>query len=309
MTETARPAPRFGEENAGYGSDVGRIRIGISGWSYDEWRGDFYPEGLARSRQLAHAASVFDTIEVNGTFYSLTSPGTVRSWYEAAPAVFTYALKGSRYITHTKRLKDPAPALANFFASGVLELDDKLGPFLWQLPPTLRYERDRVERFLGLLPRHTDDARRLAAHHDERVEDPSYGPDTAHRIRHVLEIRHDSFLSDEAIGLAADAGVALAFSHAADWPYLEDVTAGFVYLRLHGPGEPYASPYGAALDSWADRIVRWQGGSEPADAVRYGQRTPPSRKERDVYVYFDNDVGGHAPRDAQRLGSIVEARS
>lgn len=285
---------------------MGRIRIGVSGWSYDEWRGDFYPEGLPRDDELAYAAATFDTIEINGTFYSLAAPSSFRRWRDAAPADFSYSVKGSRYITHTKKLKDAHGGVANFLASGVLELGGMLGPILWQLPATLRFDRDRIEGFLEMLPRDTEAARRLAGRHDDRVDDVSYGPDENHRVRHVLEVRHESHLSEDLVRIARRYGTALAFSHAPDWPYLEEPTAGFVYLRLHGPSETYASPYGGALDSWAERVRAWHGASEPSDAARITDRTPPRRKERDVYVYFDNDVGGHAHREARRLAELVD---
>lgn len=283
---------------------MGRIRIGISGWSYAEWRGDFYPAGLPQRDELAHATSVFDTIEINGTFYSLSKPSAFRRWHDTAPADFSFAVKGSRYITHIKKLGDAETALANFVASGVLELAGKLGPLLWQLPATLHFDPARIETFLAMLPRDFEQARRLAGRHDDRVETASYGPEENHRIRHVLEVRHRSYLCDDLVRIVRRHGVALAFSHAPrDWPYLEEVTAGFVYVRLHGPAETYTSAYGDDLGSWAERVVAWKDASEPADAVRVTERPPPRRKERDVYVYFDNDVGGHAHREARALAA------
>jgi uncharacterized protein YecE (DUF72 family) len=285
---------------------VGRVRIGLSGWDYDGWQGDFYPDGLPRARRLAHVAGRFPTVEVNGTFYALSTPRAFRGRYDAVPAGFTFAIKGSRFITHNKKLAGVEQALANFFASGVLELDDKLGPILWQLPESLRFDADRVDRFLGLLPHGTRVAAGLARRHDNRVREPGYGPGAAHRIRHVLEVRHPSFLCDEMATIARRHGTALACSHSAVWPYVEEITAGFVYLRLHGPGELYASAYGdGALGRWAERIACWQHGDEPGDARRITHRVPPRRAGRDVYVYFDNDAGGHAPRDAARLQRLV----
>lgn len=285
---------------------MGTIRVGLSGWNYDEWRGDFYPRDLPKTRHLEYAAGQVDTIEVNGTFYGLVRPATFRSWRAAVPAGFVFAVKGSRFITHNKKLKDANGALANFFASGVLELDDTLGPLLWQLPANLHFDAERVDTFLAQLPHDTDAARELARQHDDRVPDVAYGPGTRHRLRHVLEVRHESWLCDDLVRIARRHGVALAFSHAAAWPYTEEVTAGFVYVRLHGPGEVYASAYGdTALGRWADRLQRWRAADEPADAARIGDRTPPRRKGRDVYVYLDNDAGGHAPREAVRLREML----
>lgn len=285
---------------------MGRIRIGLSGWSYEEWRADFYPEGLAHSKELAYAAARFDSLEINSTFYGLTTPRACRSWYEAAPARFEYAVKASRYITHNKKLVDCESAVANFLASGILELDDKLGPILWQLPPTLRFDRDAVERFLQLLPTDTEAAAALAHHHDDRVKSTSFGSGARHRIRHVLELRHQSFFVPEMVTLAHRHGVALAFSHAADFPYAEQVTAGFVYVRLHGPGEIYASRYDDdRMHRWADRARTWHEGHEPSDAIHISDRQPPGRRERDVYIYFDNDVHCYAPRQAQELRRLI----
>ncbi|MDX1691491.1 MAG: DUF72 domain-containing protein [Acidimicrobiia bacterium] len=284
---------------------MGTVRVGLSGWSYDEWDGGFYPDDLPDGERLAFVAQRFATVEVNGTFYSLTTPDAVRGWRDAAPSSFRFAVKGSRYITHMRRLDGVEGALANFFAAGVLDLGAMLGPVLWQLPDTLEFEGGLLDRFLDLLPADTEAARRLARDHDDRVESPSFGPDENHRVRHVLEVRHDSWFCEEAVRILRDHGVALAFSHATDWPYVEEVTAGFVYLRLHGPDEPYASAYGEAVENWADRIRRWHQAEEPDDAVRITDRAPPRRRERDVYVYFDNDVGGHAPRDARRLREVL----
>lgn len=285
---------------------MGRIRIGLSGWSYGEWRGDFYPEGLAKSRELAYAASQFDTLEVNGTFYGLTTPSACRGWYEAAPASFRYAIKASRYITHNKKLVNSETAVANFLASGILELGEKLGPILWQLPPTLHFHAKKVDRFLQLLPKDTEAAADLARRHDDRVQSTSFVPGTNHRLRHVLEIRHESFLVPEMVTLAHRHGVALAFSHASEFPYTEQVTAGFVYVRLHGPGQTYASAYDdSQMRRWADRARTWSQGGEPPDAIHISNRRPPIRKERDVYIYFDNDVHGHAPRQARRLRELI----
>lgn len=281
---------------------MGKIRIGVSGWSYKEWRGGFYPDDLPNDEELEFSARVFDTIEINGTFYSLADPASCRRWRDAAPTGFQYAVKGSRYITHNKRLKDSRSALANFFASGVLDLDDRLGPILWQLPQNFKFSADRLEAFLQMLPRDTESAVNLARSHDDRVEDVSYGPKKRHRLRHALEIRHESFLQPETARMAQRHGVALCLSHSSEWPYIEEITAGFVYLRLHGPRKLYASQYSESdLSRWADRIQAWHAGEEPDDAERISDLRPPSRKERDVYVFFDNTAHGYAPEDARHL--------
>lgn len=285
---------------------MGKVRIGVSGWSYSEWRGEFYPEDLPKDEELSYAAEEFDTIEVNGTFYALTDPHTCRRWREAAPANFRYAVKGSRFITHSRRLRGAEAALANFFASGVLELGEKLGPILWQLPPDLEFDADLIDRFLEVLPYETSAAVALAGEHDDRVEEVSYGDGENHRLRHVLEFRHESFLQAETVRIARRHGTALCSSHSTEWPYTEEITAGFVYLRMHGPEELYASPYkDGALERWAERINAWHRGDEPHNASRITDLESPPRKERDVYVYFDNTARAHAPRDARRLREIM----
>lgn len=287
---------------------MAKVRIGVSGWNYDEWKGDFYPEGLPENVRLGHAASVFDTIEVNGTFYGLADPGTCRAWREAVPDHVELAIKGSRYITHMKRMGEPETPLANFFASGILEIGPNLGPVLWQLPARHRFDAERLDRFLALLPKDTIEAAELARGHDNRVEDAAYGNGSRHRMRHVLEVRHQSFLNEEAVEILRSHGVALCFSHSAEWPYIEEITAGFVYLRLHGPRLLYASEYSEGeLRVWAQRIEAWRGGGEPGDAARITEQEPPERRERDVYVYFDNTAHGYAPADAIRLTRLLDA--
>jgi uncharacterized protein YecE (DUF72 family) len=287
---------------------MGKIRIGLSGWSYDEWSGDFYPADLPADDRLRYLADRFDTVEVNGTFYSLTTPDAVRSWRDQTSRRFVFSVKGSRYITHNKRLHDPGQAMANFFASGILDLGRRLGPILWQLPPNLRYDRDDLEQFLDLLPHQTEAAVSLARRHDDRVDKASYGDGNNHRVRHVLEFRHPSFLVPEAMSITRRHGCAVACSHATDWPLAADVTAGFVYVRLHGPGEVYASRYeDEDLQRWAERVETWHRGNEVGDLATFSQSRPPERKERDVYVYFDNTAAGHAPQDALRFQEMLEA--
>lgn len=262
----------------------GKIRIGLSGWSYRHWRGDFYPDDLPQRDELGYAAARFETLEINRTFYSLVEPNTMRGWYEGVPRDFKFAVKGSRFITHNKKLGDIKQPMATFVASGLDELRQKLGPILWQLGPNLRFDPARVETFFSHLPHQL--GRR--------------------RLRHVVEPRHDSFFVPEMARLARRHNVAIAFSHSSAWPYTEELTTGFVYLRLHGPGALYSSAYSRReLVRWARRIETWARGSEPDDARRLTDLRPPLRKSRDVYVYFDNDSGGHAPRQADELISLL----
>lgn len=280
------------------------IRVGISGWSYAGWRGVFYPEGLARRRELEYASRKVDSIEINGSFYSLQRPTSYRRWYEETPPGFVFAVKGSRYITHMKKLKGVERPLANFFASGVLRLGEKLGPILWQFPSNLRFDPARFEAFLSLLPKTTDEAATLARRHDARLKGRAWThADVKLPVRHAFEVRHESFLVPAFAALLRRHGAALVFADTARvWPYTEEVTADFIYARLHGAEHLYASGYtDAQLDWWAERIRVWHRGGEPRDARRISDEKPPGEGGRDVYVYFDNDARARAPFDAMRL--------
>jgi uncharacterized protein YecE (DUF72 family) len=284
-----------------------RALIGISGWRYAPWRGQFYPAGLAEKDELAYAAAHFPTIELNGSFYSLQRPEYYERWFEQVPAGFVFAVKGSRYITHMLRLRGVATALANFFASGVLKLEHKLGPLLWQLPPTFKYDEARLTEFFALLPRTTKEAVKLGRRHDKRVAGRSYLQARDDReIRHALEVRHSSFVTPDFIELLRKQRVALVVADTAGrWPFLEDVTSDFVYVRLHGDVKLYESGYtDEALDRWATRVRAWRDG-EAAPQAKLTAR-PPRRARRDVYVYFDNDAKVHAPYDAMSLAAKVE---
>jgi uncharacterized protein YecE (DUF72 family) len=276
----------------------GSVYIGTSGYDYPHWRGRFYPRDLPRREWLRYASRAFNSIELNGTFYSLKTPDTFRRWARDTPADgFALAVKGSRYLTHNLKLTRPRPALANLFASGVLALGPKSGPFLWQLPPGYAFRPDRVEAFLKALPGDTSAAERLARRHDRRVKGRAllHAAEPA-RYRHAFEVRHPSFLDPAFYELlrAHDAAFVIADS-AGKFVRADVVTASFVYVRLHGSGALYAGGYPAAeLDEWAARIAEWASPSRPP--------------ARDVYVYFDNDALGHAPHDAVALTEKVRAR-
>jgi uncharacterized protein YecE (DUF72 family) len=287
-------------------SASGAVRIGISGWRYEPWRGIFYPPGLAQRSELAFAARMLATIEINGSFYSLQRPESYAEWYDETPPGFVFALKGSRYITHMLKLRNVAAPLANFFASGVLRLRDKLGPILWQFPPQLGFDADRFAAFFALLPRDSGAALALARSHDERLAGRAWLEiDRVRPLRHAVEIRHPSFMDARFVALLRRHGIALVVADTAGrWPLLEDLTADFVYLRLHGDKELYASGYDdAALDRWAARIAAWRDGEQVGDARLASPRPGRSRARRDVYCYFDNDVKVHAPYDAAHLAA------
>jgi uncharacterized protein YecE (DUF72 family) len=286
-----------------------RLRVGISGWRYGPWRGKFYPEDLPQKRELEYASRQINSIEINGSFYSLQRPESYHAWYEATPEDFLFSVKGSRFLTHLRRLKDPQIPLANFLASGILRLRDKLGPILWQLPPNFAYDRARLEAFFRILPRTTTAAAALARKHDSRLKGRAWTKGGETRpLRHALEVRHPSFEDQDFVSLLREHDVALVVADTAGkWPFLEDTTSDFVYVRLHGDVELYVSGYSAsALETWARKIRAWAAGRTPAGARLIGSRPSPRRQGRDVFVYFDNDAKVHAPFDAislaRRLG-------
>lgn len=280
------------------------IRIGISGWRYEPWRGVFYPEALPHRRELEFASRAFPTIELNGSFYSLQRPASYQTWYDETPDDFVFAIKGGRYITHMLRLQNCERALANFFASGIFNLREKTGPFLWQFPPQLRYDEERFENFFRMLPHDLVEALTLARRRDTRMTGRCrLGIDRNRRLRHAVEIRHESFADERFVAQLRRHGIALVFADTArKWPYYEDVTADFIYIRLHGDAELYVSGYtDPALEGWAARIRAWSQGAEPDDARRISGRRARPRKSRDVYCFFDNDVKVRAPIDAHHL--------
>lgn len=283
------------------------LRIGISGWTYPPWRGTFYPRDLVQREELAYASRQVSSIEINGTFYSLQRASSYGVWAAETPRDFIFAVKGPRYLTHILRLKEPAQALANFFASGPLRLGAKLGPFLWQLPPSFRYDHARLDAFFRLLPRNTLQAAALARRHDRKVRDTWLEPGPRRPLRHALEVRHPSFCTPEFIRLLRQHRIALVVADTAGkWPFLEDVTADFVYIRLHGDAELYVSGYTPdALERWARKIRAWRRGAHPADATLVGSPAPRRAAGRPVFVYFDNDAKVHAPYDAMTLAHLL----
>jgi uncharacterized protein YecE (DUF72 family) len=269
-----------------------RIRIGLSGWTYPHWRSVFYPRGLAQRRELEFASRTFDTLEINGSFYSLQRPSSYLAWRHATPDDFVFAVKGSRYITHMKKLAGVDVALANFLASGVLALGPRLGPLLWQLPPMLPYHPGRMADFFARLPVSTAEAARLAAGCDDRIrqrlgQDPVISVSADVQLRHAVEVRHDSFATSDFAALCREHGVALVVADTAGrFTWVDEVTSDLVYVRLHGDQELYASGYSdEGIDWWAGRVSGWA--ADPA--------------VREVHVYFDNDGQAHAPYDARRL--------
>jgi uncharacterized protein YecE (DUF72 family) len=287
---------------------MAKARIGISGWRYPPWRGTFYPEDLVQREELHFASRQVRSIEINGSFYALQTPASYAHWYGQTPRGFVFSVKAPRFITHIKRLRDIEAPLANFFASGLFELREKLGPVLWQFPPSMKFDPELFEAFLARLPHDTDKAAALARKHDHYLRGPaSVRPDRKRQLRHAVEIRHASFEDPAFVALLRKYKVALVVADTAGkWPYLEDVTADFMYLRLHGDEELYASGYTeSALQDWARRINAWMRGTQPRGARHVSDVGPRKRASRDVYCYFDNDMKVKAPRDAARLVELL----
>jgi len=287
----------------------GQIRIGISGWRYKGWRGTFYPENLKQKRELEFAAQHFSTIELNGSFYSLQRPQSFKQWHDETPDDFVFAVKGSRYLTHMLKLTNAEKPLANFFAQGVLRLGSKLGPILWQFPPQFAFNPEKLQSFFDLLPRTHSEAAVLARGHDQRLKGRSWLEIEADLpIRYAIEIRHASCECSDFITLLRRNRIALVVADTVDWPLLMDVTADFVYCRLHGSEELYASGYEAeAIDIWAKRVTAWAKGEEVVDGKKAHPRPAPRRTKRDVNVYFDNDAKVRAPVDAQALRKRIDS--
>jgi uncharacterized protein YecE (DUF72 family) len=278
------------------------IEIGISGWTYAGWRGTFYPPKLPHHKELEFASRILPTIEINGTFYALQRPTSYENWYEKTPDDFIFSVKANRYISHVKKLNGPEVPMANFFASGVLNLREKLGPFLWQFPPSLGFHPDKWKAFLDLLPRDFNEASKLARKTELPKERTSFRVDQNRKLRHAVEVRHLSFLNPWFVDLLREYNVAVVFADTAGkWPYLEDVTSDFIYIRLHGEEQLYVSGYDdPSLNFWSERIEAWKNGRMPEDALTISEKLPPVKK-RDIFVYFDNDAKVRAPVDAQSL--------
>jgi uncharacterized protein YecE (DUF72 family) len=277
------------------------VRIGISGWTYPPWRGGFYPERLRQQDELNYASRQVNSIEINGTFYSLQTPKSFARWADETPDDFVFAVKAPRFITHIKRLREIEAPLANFFASGVLRLGVKLGPILWQFPPSFHYDKALLENFFALLPHDTDAAAALAGRHDDHLRGRGWlQAEHRGRLRHAIEIRHNSFVQPEFAALLRRYGIALVCADTVEWPRLMDVTSDFVYCRLHGSEELYRSGYDdAALDLWAARVRAWRDGRMPPESVYADDAR--AADPCDVFVYFDNTDKRRAPRDAQTL--------
>lgn len=270
-----------------------KIHVGVSGWSYRSWHGDYYPPAVRQRDELAYLASRLSTAEINASFYRLQRPATYERWHETVGDGFQFAVKGGRYLTHLRRLREPREALANFFASGVLALRERLGPVLWQLPADFDLSSPALRAFLELLPRTQAEADRLARDHGPILAAADrhwFGDGTRvdRPLRHALEVRSAHGL-DQLLPLLAEHDIALVVSDGAgNWPMFTTTTASFGYVRLHGPEVLYHGGYGEELlAEWAESIASWG---------------------RETWVYFDNDADGRAPHDAERLAALLRRR-
>jgi len=270
------------------------VRIGISGWVYPPWRGSFYPKGVKQKEELRYAAQQVPIIEINGSFYSLQKPASYAKWHDETPEDFIFSVKGPKYVTHERRLKEVETPIANFMASGLLNLREKLGPILWQLPPHLKYDAERIANFLKLLPHDTQQAAAVGRHHSDWMKErgTQLEIDEKRPLRHAIEVRNETFKDASFLDQLREHNVALVVAESAkEWPEFLETTADFVYMRLHGDGDPDEGGYGdGALSRWAKRIRAWLG------------------EGRDVYGFFDGeDIKLRAPADAQTLMKKVSA--
>ncbi|SAL78976.1 hypothetical protein AWB71_05802 [Caballeronia peredens] len=258
-----------------------RIRVGVGGWTFEPWRGTFYPEGLAQKRELEYASRALTSIEVNGTFYGAQKPATFIKWRDETPDDFVLSLKAPRYATNRRVLADAGDTIERFFTSGVLELRDKLGPINWQFAPTKKFDPEDFERFLELLPAKVD----------------------GRAIRHALEVRHESFCDPKFVALARKYGVAVVIAGDSKYPQIADVTAPFVYARIMGTTDKQAKGYPkAALDRWVERAKKWAEGGSPDDLQTFGRAAPKART-RDVFLYV---ISGHKVVNPAAAVALIE---
>jgi uncharacterized protein YecE (DUF72 family) len=258
----------------------GKIHIGIGGWTFAPWRGVFYPKGLTQAKELGYAASHLTSIEINGTFYGTQKPETFRKWANEVPDGFVFSVKGSRFVTNRRVLAEAGESITRFLESGVTEMGQRLGPLLWQFPPTKKFDPADFAGFLEHLP-HTFDG---------------------HRLRHVVEVRHDSFLTPAFVALLRQHRVAVVYSEHATYPAIADVTADFVYARLQKGSDDIATAYPApALDKWAQRIQTWASGGAPNDLPLIDPDHTPQPTPRDVFAYVIHEGKIRAPAAAMAL--------
>jgi uncharacterized protein YecE (DUF72 family) len=257
------------------------IRIGIGGWTYEPWRGVFYPDKLAQKRELEYASSKLTSIEINGTYYGSQKPESFAKWHDETPDDFVFALKGTRFTTNRRVLSEAGESIERFFKSGVMELKKKLGPINWQFMPTKKFDPADFEGFLKLLPKRID------------------GRD----IRHAVEVRHDSFKTPDFIALVREHGVAVVIAADSDYPQITDITAPFVYVRAMGTSEKEKLGYSKArLDLWAERAKTWASGGVP-EGLETVDKKKPAKTSRDVFLYI---ISGFKERNPAAAMALIE---
>ncbi|GAB5508413.1 MAG: DUF72 domain-containing protein [Rhizobiaceae bacterium] len=258
----------------------GTIRAGIGGWTFEPWEGTFYPDKLAKKRQLEYASSKLRTIEVNGTYYSGFKPATYAKWAAETPDGFVFAIKGNRFVTNRKVLAEAGGSMEKFFAQGLEELGPKLGPIVWQFAPTKKFDAADFEGFLKLLPQ----------------------THAGLTLRHALEVRHPSFADPEFVALARKYGCAICYAHHEKYPEFADITADFVYARLQRGKDDILTAYAPAdLDGWAARLKSWADGGQPDDLPLADPGAAVEAKPRDVFVYIIHEGKVRAPHGAMAL--------
>jgi uncharacterized protein YecE (DUF72 family) len=261
-----------------------QIRVGIGGWTFEPWRGAFYPEGLAQKRELEYASRQLTAIEINGTFYGSQKPATFAKWHDETPDDFVFALKAPRFATHRRVLAEARDSIDRFVASGVLELKNKLGPINWQFPPTRKFDADEFASFLELLPAEAD----------------------GRALRHAVEVRHESFCDEAFVALARKHGVAIVVAGDSKYPQIADPTAPFIYARIMGTEETHPLGYAKkSLDKWTERAQTWASGGAPDDLDTYGSAAP--KKARDVFLFVISGHKAHNPAAAMALIERIKA--
>ena len=277
MTETDHAKPRSRKRT----SPTGRVRIGIGGWTYEPWRGRFYPSDLTQKRELEYASRKLTTIEINGTFYGTQRATSFEKWHDETPDDFVFALKAPRFATHRRVLAEAGDSIERFFSSGVLALKDKLGPINWQFAPTKQFDAEDFDGFLNLLPKQLD----------------------GRAIRHAVEVRHESFRHPEFISLAREHGVTVVVAGDSNYPQIADITGSFVYARIMGTVEEESLGYsGQALNTWAVRAKQWAAGGQPDD-LRSVEQAAPKPTPRDVYLYV---ISGHKTSNPAAAMALIE---
>ena len=264
----------------------GRIRAGIGGWTYEPWRSTFYPGDLTQKRELEYASRQVTVIEINGTYYRTQTPASFAKWRSETPDDFVFSVKALRYITHRAVLREAGESIGRFMNSGLAELGDKLGPVLWQFAPAKKFVPEDFERFLKLLPAKVGGL----------------------RLRHALEVRHESFMHPDFLALARAYGAAVVFADSGDYQSCADLTADFVYARLMRADAAVKTGYTRkALAKWAERARTWALGDQPA-GLPHIENTRPIVQPRDVYMLFINGAKERAPAAARELLTLLEPR-